>query len=165
MGVWGEGGVAAWWHQEQSWGCSGCGLCVQPPAQGSVKEIALISYCCQEVFYLFSPSSRSVILVGQTRKGLSLLFFFRKTAWLILLSSELLLYSIERAWLNFFFPIKSENSDLLVFTPAVWISWFLSGLGIGIFHYLLEGADSLTQESTDLEWLRIKNEPVTPYSV
>lgn len=49
--------------------------------------------------------------------------------------------------------------------PAVWISWFLSGLEIGIFHYLLEGTDSLTQESTDLGWLRIKNESVMPYSV
>lgn len=155
-------GVVASWHQEQSWCCLGCGLCVQPPAQGSVKEVALISYCCQEVFYLFSASSRSLVLAGQAREGLDLLFSFR-AAWLILstLFRTLIIFNRE-GLIDFFF--SSENGGLLVL-PAVWISWFLSGLEIGIFHYLLEGTDSLTQESTDLGWLRIKNESVMPYSV
>lgn len=41
------------------------------------QEVALISYCCQEVLFMFFYffSSRSVILVGQARQGLALLFF------------------------------------------------------------------------------------------
>lgn len=78
------------------------------PAQGSVKKVALISYCCQDVFYLFSPSSRSVILAGQARKGLALLFFVCKTAWLVLstLFRTLVIFHREGLIEKFFFQYK-----------------------------------------------------------